>query len=95
MLTPRRLRGNMKKNYQNVKAMNVSNNEAVNKYIFFCFNYPYDFINKVWKGYDYMFIKHLENKFKECNYEINRFYIELDSEHRAKLLNWIEDNYSI
>lgn len=77
------------------KTMNAIFNESVNKYIYFCFNYPYDFIKNVWKGYDYMFVKHLEEKFKEYHQDMNTFYCNLDSEHRNKLLNWIDENFTI
>lgn len=72
---------------------------AINKWMFFTFNFPNDFIEKVWAD-DPSLIRHLENKFRSL-YEyrgsygvIPAFYGELSANNRMKLMQWVMDNFN-
>ena len=72
---------------------------AINKWVFFCMNYPYDFIDKVWADETWL-AKHLKGKF-DYYYDqygsravMNTFYCELDGENKRKLMSWVLDNYN-
>lgn len=72
---------------------------AINKWVFFAFNYPYDFIERVWEGQSVL-INHLKGKFNHY-YELygsravmNTFYCELDGTNKQKLMAWVLDNYN-
>lgn len=72
---------------------------AINKWVFFCMNYPYDFIDKVWADETWL-AKHLKGKF-DYYYDqygsravMNTFYCELDGENKQKLMSWVLDNYN-
>ena len=72
--------------------------EMMNKWVYFCFNYPYDFIEQIWGG-DWI-CYHLKDKF-EMYYDIvgstgvmNKFYANLDKTHQRELLQWVIDNYN-
>lgn len=71
---------------------------AINKWVFFCMNYPYDFIEKAWEG-NTILINHLKGKFN-AYYDaygsravMNTFYCELDGNNKKILLEWVLDNY--
>jgi hypothetical protein len=72
---------------------------AMNKWVFFAMNYPYNFIEQVWEGNDNL-VRHLKAKFNAIydNYGsravMNSFYCELDGENKQKLLNWVADNFN-
>lgn len=72
---------------------------AMNKWVFFAMNYPYDFIDKVWAGQTSL-IAHLKGKFNAYYDDygsravMNTFYCELDGANKQKLLNWVADNYN-
>ena len=72
---------------------------AINKWVFFCMNYPYNFIEKVWAD-EKLLINHLKGKF-DYYYDqygsravMNTFYCELDGENKQKLMSWVLDNYN-
>lgn len=72
---------------------------AINKWVFFCMNYPHNFIEQVWAG-DQMLINHLKGKFI-ADYSIfgaravmNTFYCELDGNNKVKLMQWVMDNFN-
>lgn len=72
--------------------------QCAEKLIMFGFNFPHNFIEKVWHE-DKLLTKHLRNKFNAI-YESKGsgtvfflFYTELDNGNRKKLLEWIEINY--
>lgn len=72
---------------------------AINKWVFFAMNYPYDFIERVWAG-ESVLANHLKGKFNYY-YEtygsravMNTFYCELDGENKRKLMTWVLDNYN-
>ena len=83
----------------NIKTISIMNNseylaqlnekQAINKWIFFTFNYPYDFIEKCWADQPLM-AKHLRSKFDG---DMNRFYCELDDTNNNQLLDWVLENY--
>ena len=72
---------------------------AINKWMFFIYNFPYNFIEQIWAG-DEGLINHLKGKF---NYAYNSkgaygcipaFYGELDMNNRKKMMQWVMDNYN-
>lgn len=67
----------------------LTDKQAINKWIFFTFNYPWDFLDKVW-GYNEILKSHLRKKFDG---DMNKFYCELDKENSDKLLTWVIENY--
>ena len=77
----------------------ISNIKAVNKFIFYCYNFEHDFIQKVWKD-DPWLASHLDSKFKAAYRNegaygaMLSFYAELDSSNKAKLLAYILENYN-
>lgn len=71
--------------------------KAINKFFYFSMNYPYNFIEEVWKDEPGL-ASHLRAKFDDL-YErkgsygvINAFYAELDGTNRMKLMLWVLDN---
>jgi len=72
---------------------------AINKWVYFAMNYPYNFIEQVWEGNDNL-IHHLRAKFLSF-YELfgsravmNTFYCDLDGENKVKLMSWVMDNWN-
>jgi len=72
--------------------------EMMNKWVYFCFNYPYDFIEQIWGG-EYI-CDHLKGKF-QMYYDLvgstgvmNKFYANLDKTNQRRLLQWVIDNYN-
>ena len=72
---------------------------AINKWVYFCMNYPYNFIEQVWAG-DTNMINHLKSKFNGY-YEdygsravMNTFYCNLDGNHQQRLMAWVMDNFN-
>ena len=67
---------------------------AINKWVFFCNNYPSDFIEKTWEG-DSSLIAHLKGKFEYLykwhgSYGVmHAFYGELSWSNRVKLMEWV------
>ena len=82
---------------ENIKTAMV----AINKWQYFMYNYPYNFIEKVWgERKKYNLTDHLTEKF-DALYErrgaygvIPAFYAELDMNNRIKLMNWVMENYN-
>ena len=83
---------------ENELGNSTSGRSEMKKIIMFGFNYPHDFIEKVWvdnKG----LVKHLEEKFNRIYEKYGSraaffsFYTELDSENQNLLENWIRANY--
>lgn len=75
-----------------------NNKSPINKYAYFSFNYPNDFIEKAWVDNPNI-AKHLRDKFTE-NYNkygstgaMNGFYINLDGDNQQILEDWIMNNY--
>lgn len=74
---------------------------AINKWMYFIYNYPYNFIELVWgERKPYNLTDHLSNKF-DAYYKsvgaygvIPKFYAELDWENRTKMMQWVMDNYN-
>lgn len=72
---------------------------AINKWMFFIYNYPCDFIEKVWADEGWL-AKHLRGKFGAYYNRygaygvIPVFYSELDSTNKIKLMQWVMDNYT-
>lgn len=64
----------------------------INKWIFFTFNYPYDFIERCWSDEPYL-AEHIRGKFNDYGGDMNRLYCELDKSNAEKLLDWVMDNY--
>ena len=75
----------------------MKNSEIITKFMLFGYNYPNNFIAKVWEDNPNM-ANHLQGKFSSCYDRFGtmayfRWYMELDNENREKLTNWIELNY--
>lgn len=71
---------------------------AINKWMFFTFNFPNDFIEKVWADEPYL-VDHFKAKFNSLYYRgsygvIPAFYAELDMSNRMKLMQWVMDNFN-
>lgn len=72
---------------------------AINKWVYFCMNYPHDFIEKVWADEQWL-VRHLSAKFDHyyntygSRAVMNTFYCELDGGNKQKLLSWVLDNYN-
>lgn len=74
---------------------------AINKWMFFCYNYPYNFIEQVWgKREMFNLTDHLTKKFdalyqtKGAYGVIPAFYAELDGNNKVKLMEWVMDNFN-
>lgn len=74
---------------------------AINKWMFFCYNYPYNFIESVWgKREMFNLTDHLTKKFDDLYQSkgaygvIPAFYAELDGSNKIKLMEWVMDNYN-
>ena len=72
--------------------------QAIQKWNFYCYNFEYNFIKKVWG--DTMLAEHFQSKFNAL-YEkygamgvMPAFYAELDSTNKVKLLEYILENYN-
>ena len=72
---------------------------AINKWMFFTYNYPYNFINQVWADEEWL-IDHLKGKF-DYYYDkygaygvIPVFYAELDGNNKKKLMRWVMENFT-
>jgi len=72
---------------------------AINKWVYFTLNYPYDFIAKVWADTPHL-INHLKGKFnayyEDCgSYGVmGKFYANLDKSNQVKLMTWVMDNFN-
>ena len=66
---------------------------AINKWIFFTFYYPHDFIERCWSDAP-MMASHIREKFSSYGGDMNRLYCELDKANSDKLLEWVLDNYN-
>lgn len=67
---------------------NLTDKKAINKWIFWTFNYPWDFIRKIWG--EGTIANHLRTKFDG---DMNKFYCDLDRKNRDKLLTYVLENY--
>jgi len=73
------------------------NRTDINKYVYFSFNYPYDFIERIWAGNH--LVEHLRQKYDGyCEQygsgaAFNQFYVNLDTENQKILEGWILENY--
>jgi len=72
---------------------------AINKWMFFVFNFSGDFIDKVWADNPSL-VNHLKSKFNSLYNHygsygvIPAFYGELDMNNRMKMMQWVMDNYN-
>ena len=72
-------------------------NKAVINFCYFGHNYPYNFIDLVWKD-DNHIAKHLQDKFNQMyprhtTMTFFLWFMELDDYNKEKLVDWIEYNY--
>lgn len=66
--------------------------EAMRKYVYFTFNWPPDFVGRIWgKGTDDT--RHFVSKLEGYNYNIDRFFVELSPSNQQRMLEWILENY--
>ena len=66
--------------------------EAMRKYVYFTFDWPPDFVKKVW-GNDSDLARHFVRKLEQTGYDINKFFGELSKPNQHRLLSWILDNF--
>ena len=76
----------------NEKMIDLYRCGGIHKWVYFCMNYPYDFISKCWSDEPNL-VSHLEEKFADYDYDMNRFYCGLDMFNMRKLLFWVIENY--
>lgn len=97
---------NGQKLYQNLRETNeeTSLNEdstmsPMKKYVMFAYNFPHDFIEKVWVD-DQNMVNHLKSKFSGfydkygSRAVMNAFFVELGGGNQKKLEDWIMTNYN-
>lgn len=78
--------------------MVTTKTNAVINFNYFCFNYPSDFIMKVWSN-DMLLQKHLTSKFVKCHDSSGargamlKFFTELDQDNQRMLVDWVNENY--
>jgi hypothetical protein len=76
----------------------ASSLSPIHNYVYFAYNFPSDFIEKVWAS-NQNIMEHLKNKFAAYYSKygaegvMNRFYVELDNENQKILEDWIMANY--
>lgn len=68
--------------------------EAVNKWIYWCYNYssPEVWIKAIWG--DCVMYDHIMEKWVKCRCDSNLFYSNLDSLNREKLVRYVLENYN-
>ena len=71
-----------------MKNSNQNNTESTLNFIYFCSNYPHNFIEMAFNS---SLADHLKSKFKG---DITKFMRELSFDNQIILLQWIEDNYN-
>lgn len=76
----------------NEEAVGSGNDfEAVNKWVFWCFNWePIENYAHIFKGAPK---EHFIDKFNGCRGDMNRFYAELDSTNRPILVDYVMNNF--
>ena len=87
---------NSESNKEELLSVSDSNySEILKHWNLFCFNYPYNFVEKVFNNND-----HFEEKFVRA-YEragsvgaVNKFFTELSYNNQELLTDWVYDNYS-
>ncbi|MBP5722762.1 MAG: hypothetical protein J6X18_04195 [Bacteroidales bacterium] len=81
-----------KKRQLNEEAIgNGTDFEAVNKWVFWCFNWePIENYAHIFKGAPK---EHFIDKFNGCRGDMNRFYAELDSTNRPILVDYVMNNF--
>lgn len=72
--------------------------EAINKWVYFCMNYPYDFIEQIWGGT--WICDHFKGKFQDY-YDLvgpygvmSKFYCSLSQGYQKQLMSWVLANYN-
>jgi len=75
------------------------NSSPFHKYVYFAFNYPNNWIEKIWEGNTHM-IEHLNTKFNSAysrygsKAAMNMFYVDLDSDNQQIFEDWVMANYN-
>lgn len=75
----------------------ISSKTPINKFVYFSYNYPQDFIKRIW-GEDRI-AQHLTEKFSSLYSKhgargvMAAFYVELDMENQKMLEEYIINNY--
>jgi len=83
---------------EEVKLLQEQSQSPIRKFVYFGYNYPYDFIEKVWED-DPLLAEHLKGKFKLYYNQygpeavMNKFYVELDAGNQKILEDWIINNF--
>lgn len=77
----------------------MAGNSPIHKYVMFAYNFPRDFIERVWQD-EPNIANHLKEKFSGYYSQygsqgvLNAFYVNLDGENQRKLEDWIINNYN-
>ena len=81
-----------------ISEMKTEQTSAVSKWMTFIFNFPSNFIEKVWEGDDSL-IAHFKGKFNRY-YEtygpygvIPAFYGDLSTSNQEKMIQWVLNNF--
>lgn len=77
--------------------MVTSKKFAIRNFVYFCMNFPHDFIEKIWKG-NQQAINNYKQKWERAYQRhgtaaIPFLFIELDAENQDIFSNWINENY--
>jgi hypothetical protein len=77
-----------------------TNNESTINFMYFIYNFPYKFYEKVWEDEPWL-AKHLQEKWYYYQEKASntadgfiKWFMELDMKNRNKLLDWVEKNYN-
>lgn len=69
-------------------------NLSFKHFVYFCFNYPHNFVDEAFKGH--MHLQHLKSKFDNCYAKVGSrnviltFFMELDLNNQEILENYIK-----
>lgn len=93
-----RLRNIVRESISRVLNEGQSDGFPIEKWNYWCANYDYDFIDKVWSDNKNM-AKHLSDKFDAFYNSVGpygvmlKFYLALDSGNKRKLEEYVMNNY--
>ena len=82
-----------------MKTTERTNTESTTNCMYFTYNFPYRFIDKVWEDEPNL-VRHFNDKFHGyCESHgsaeaVMRLFFDLSDHHKETLLNWVENNYS-
>lgn len=71
----------------------LSQMKAMLKYVYFSYNTPERWIEKCFAEEGSVMVNHLQSKYMGYGFNVNRFFVELDSHLQHVMLKWIVENY--